>query len=64
MQDWVRKGYDHDPRAEVASIIRKAEFEDVMSFYNRLVKNRPVILMMSGNMKKMDKHAVDRKSVV
>lgn len=59
VQDWVRKGYDHDPRAEVASIIRKAEFEDVMSFYNRLVKNRPVILMMSGNMKKMDKHGLE-----
>ena len=51
---WVRKGYDHDPRAEVTELVRKAEFEDVMSFYNRMVKNRPVVIMMSGSPKSVD----------
>ncbi len=59
VHDWMRKGYDHDPRAEFTSTIRNAEFEDVMSFYNRLVKDRPLIIMMSGNMKKMDKHGLE-----
>ena len=45
---WVRKGYDHDPRAEVTEIIRKADFKDVVGFYNRLIKDRPVTIMMSG----------------
>ncbi len=45
---WMWKGYDHDPRAEVTEIIRKAEFKDVISFYNRMIKDRPVIIMMSG----------------
>ncbi|MBQ8958999.1 MAG: insulinase family protein [Bacteroidales bacterium] len=55
VQSWMKKGYDHDPRAEVTERIRKVEFEDVMSFYNRFVKNRPVIIMMTGSPKNIDK---------
>ena len=45
---WMWKGYDHDPRAEVTERIRKAEFKDVVGFYNRMIKDRPVTIMMSG----------------
>ncbi|MBR4390595.1 MAG: insulinase family protein [Bacteroidales bacterium] len=55
VQHWIKKGYDHDPRAEVTERIRKAEFSDVIGFYNRNIKDRPVIIMMSGNLKKIDK---------
>ena len=48
VQYWMWKGYDHDPRAEVTERIRKAEFKDVIGFYNRMIKDRPVIIMMSG----------------
>lgn len=45
---WKWEGYDHDPRAEVTERIRKAEFKDVVGFYNRMIKDRPVVIMMSG----------------
>ncbi|MBR4146476.1 MAG: insulinase family protein [Bacteroidales bacterium] len=48
VQYWLKKGYKQDPRAETSEIIRKAEFKDVESFYNRMIKDRPVIIMMSG----------------
>lgn len=48
VRNWIREGYDHDPRAEVTERLRKAEFKDVVGFYNRLIKDRPVIIMMSG----------------
>ena len=48
VQNWMKKGYDHDPRAEYTERIRKAEFKDVVGFYNRIIKDRPVIIMMSG----------------
>ena len=48
VHNWVKKGYDHDPRAEINERIRKAEFKDVMSFYQRNIKGRPVIIMLSG----------------
>ena len=55
VQSWMKQGYDHDPRAEFTSIIRNATFDDVQSFYDRLIKDRPVVIMMSGNEKKIDK---------
>lgn len=55
VQSWMKKGYDHDPRGEVTELIRKANFDDVQSFYTRMIKGRPVVIMMSGNEKKIDK---------
>ena len=55
VQNWMKKGYDHDPRGEVTEIIRNTSFEDIQSFYNRLIKNRPVVIMMSGNERQIDK---------
>ena len=55
VREWMRKGYDHDPRVEITERIRKAEFKDVMSFYERNIKDRPVVIMMSGNLKKINK---------
>ncbi len=48
VQYWMRRGYNHDPRAAVNERIRKAEFKDVIGFYNRMIKDRPIIIMMSG----------------
>ena len=55
VQTWMKKGYDHDPRGEVTEIIRNTSFDDVQGFYNRMIKNRPMVIMMSGNQKKIDK---------
>ncbi len=55
VQNWMKKGYDHDPRGEVTEIIRNSTFDDVQSFYNRMIKGRPVVIMMSGNEKQIDK---------
>ena len=48
VRNWEKRGYDHDPRAEVTEIIRKADYKDVAGFYNRMIKDRPVIIMLSG----------------
>ena len=56
---WIKKGFDHDPRTEINDRIRKAEFKDVISFYERNVKGRPVIIMMSGP-KKVDKKDLEK----
>ncbi|MCR5658118.1 MAG: insulinase family protein [Bacteroidales bacterium] len=64
VQTWMKMGYDHDPRGEVTEIIRKANFEDVQSFYDRLIKDRPVVIMMSGNEKKIDKNELGKFGTV
>lgn len=62
---WIKEGYDHDPRAEFTEIIRKAENKDVASFYNRMIHDRPVVIMLSGpksvNKKELGKYGTITK---
>lgn len=51
---WVEGGYNYDPRMETTEIIKTTEYEDVDRFYKKFVDNRPIIIMMSGNKKKID----------
>ena len=55
---WVEQGYKADPRQAVTEIIMNTEYKDVYDFYMRNVANRPVIIMMSGNKKKIDMKAL------
>lgn len=64
VQNWMKKGYDHDPRGEVTEIIRNTTFGDVQGFYDRLIKNRPVIIMMSGNEKQFNKKELGKFGTV
>ncbi len=64
VQNWMKKGYDHDPRGEVTEIIRNTTFGDVQGFYDRMIKNRPVIIMMSGNEKQIDKKELGKFGTV
>jgi len=64
VQNWMKKGYDRDPRGEVTEIIRNTSFEDVQSFYDRMIKDRPVVIMMSGNQKKIDKKELGKFGTV
>ena len=64
VHNWMKQGYDHDPRGEYTNIIRNASFDDVQSFYNRMIKGRPVVIMMSGNEKKIDKKELGKFGTV
>ncbi|MCR5013293.1 MAG: insulinase family protein [Bacteroidales bacterium] len=48
---WIKRDIVKDPRGEVTELIRKAEFKDVVSFYERNIKDRPIVIMMSGSPK-------------
>ena len=54
VQNWMEQGYDHDPRAEMTNLIRNVEYKDIYDFYTRMIKDRPVVIMMSGNLKKIN----------
>ncbi len=62
--NWMKMGYDHDPRVETTEIIRNTSFEDIQGFYNRLVKDRPVVIMMSGNEKNIDPNELNKFGTV
>ena len=54
VHSWEEQGFDHDPRLEFTEMIRGAKYEDIYDFYTRMVKSRPVIIMMSGNLKQIN----------
>ena len=45
-------------------LIRNANFNDVQSFYDRMIKGRPVVIMMSGNEKQIDKKELGKFGAV
>lgn len=61
---WVEQGYSHDPRNEMTEIIYKTEYQDVAAFYEKYIKNQPIIIMMSGNSKKFDVKALEKYGTV
>ena len=60
VSSWIEQGYDHDPRMEATEIIKKTEYKDVNDFYKKFVADRPIVIMMSGNKKKIDMKALNK----
>ena len=61
---WVEQGYNYDPRIDVTNIIKKTEYQDVQRFYERFIKNKPIVIMMSGNGKQIDMKALGKYGTV
>jgi len=59
VSDWLEEGYDHDPRIEMTNMIKNVEYKDVYDFYKRNVADKPIVIMMSGNEKKIDMKALE-----
>lgn len=57
---WVEEGFDHDPRIEITNIIKNTDYQGIYDFYRRNTANRPVIIMMSGNKKKIDLKGLEK----
>lgn len=51
---WNTQGYSKDPRVDKINGIKDTNFEDVIDFYNRLIKDRPLVIGLSTNIKQFD----------
>ena len=59
MQFWVENlGWQRDHRAEITEQISRLTMDDLRAFHNKYIKNRPLIVVISGNAKKFDPKAV------
>jgi predicted Zn-dependent peptidase len=54
VQSWRYRGYTQDPRTWLRPAFESISFEDVLSFYERNVKGRPVAVMVVGDPRKVD----------
>ncbi|MDL2239913.1 insulinase family protein, partial [Bacteroidales bacterium OttesenSCG-928-L14] len=46
---WQMEKYNEDPRGESLKYIENVQFEDIINFHNKAIKNKPVIVSLSGN---------------
>lgn len=51
VSDWKFLGYNSDPRKLRLEVYNKLQFSDVVNMYEKFVKNKPIVITISGNMK-------------
>jgi predicted Zn-dependent peptidase len=56
---WRMQGFDADPQELYYPVFQKLEFDNIEDFYNSHISNKPMLITVSGNMKKVDKELFD-----
>ncbi len=57
---WRFIGYTKDPRQEQMEIFEQMKFDDITNTYQKFVKNKPIIITISGDFKIIDRKALEK----
>ena len=57
---WRAEGYEKSPKEDIIKTFENTDFEEVIGFYNKIIKDKPVIITFSGNMKKVNKKELSK----
>lgn len=57
---WRFMGYQEDPRIDQMKIFETMSFDDIISTYNKFVKEKPIIITISGDFKIIDRKALEK----
>ena len=60
-EHWQRLGYKEDPAKVNANAIDAVQFSDIEKFYNENIKGKPVTIVLTGDPKKIDLKAIEKK---
>ncbi len=60
-EHWQRLGYKEDPAKTNANAIDAVSFSDIEKFYNENIKGKPVTIVLTGDPKKIDLKAIEKK---
>ncbi len=55
-----RRGNDHDDILELLAAYKQLDFEDIQGFYKENLKNKPMVIIIAGNKKKIDLKALEK----
>jgi hypothetical protein len=61
---WKAEGYTESPTPQVIETIESISFDEVLDFYHKTIQNKPVIISLSGNMKKISKFELSKFGIV
>lgn len=64
VHQWEEQGLSYDPRPQQIENIRKMTFSDVNKFYKKNIKGRPTVIIMNGNMKRIDMKELNKFGTV
>ena len=57
---WKEQGFTKDPRALFKTDYENLSFDDIMSFYNKYVKGKPIVISITGDKKQIDFKALSK----
>ena len=58
---WQRIGYNEDPAKVNAAAIEALTFDDIEKFYQENIKGKPITIILTGDPKKIDMKAIEKK---
>lgn len=64
VQNFREAGYSSDPRKEQYEIYKKLSFDDLIAFYKKNIQNRPSVIAIVGNKKKIEWEKVRALGIV
>ncbi len=60
ISNWKFLGYKSDPRENQISIYEKMSFEDIVKTYQKFIKNKQIVITISGDFSKIDKKTLEK----
>ena len=57
---WETKGYTKDPRIENVKAYQSLTFENILNFYTKNIKNKPMVIAVVGDKKSIDIKALEK----
>lgn len=57
---WRIMGYKKDPREEQMKIFEQMSFDDIIQTYSKFIKNKPIIITISGDFKIIDRKLLEK----
>ena len=54
IRGWEKQGFETDPRKTQKDVYDSADFNDIKSFYDSYIKDKPITITIVGNKDKID----------
>ena len=64
ISNWRFLGYNSDPRENQIKVFETMTFSDITKTYQKFIKNKPIVITISGDFKKIDKKALEKYGTI
>lgn len=61
---WKNQGYDNDPRKTRYNKYQNVSFDEILNFYQGNLKGRPWVILIAGDMKRIDLESLKKYGTI